>query len=91
MAQLSAPPQLPAKRLFRLPRAMARIVLSTVLESISIRPSSRKAVNPVQWPSEYLIALAKTDWEEISAKATSSMALRSLINPAVLAPRTSQR
>ena len=48
IAQLSAPPQLPANSEFRRPRAIGRIARSTVLESISIRPSSRKAVNPTQ-------------------------------------------
>jgi hypothetical protein len=71
--------------------ATARIVRSTVLESISIRPSFRKAVNPAQWLRVYLIASAKVDFAEIWSKTSSSIVLRSFINGAVLAWRTAKR
>jgi hypothetical protein len=61
------------------------------LESISIRPSFKKAVNPVQWLSVYLIAIAKPDFAEIWSKTSSSIALRSFINGAVRAWRTAWR
>ena len=47
-AQFSAPSSLPANSAFFLPRAIPRIERSTVLESISMRPSSRKRLNPSQ-------------------------------------------
>src|SRR5260370_37460652 len=42
IAQFSAPSSLPANRAFFLLRAIGRIARSTVLESISMRPSSSK-------------------------------------------------
>src|SRR4051794_34225341 len=48
IAQFSAPSSLPANRAFFLLRAIGRIARSTVLESISIRPSSRKRPSPSQ-------------------------------------------
>src|SRR5499427_8598919 len=48
IAQFSAPSSLPANREFFLLRAIGRIARSTVLESISMRPSSRKRTSPSQ-------------------------------------------
>jgi hypothetical protein len=48
IAQFSAPPSEPAKSAFLRLSAMGRIVRSTMLESISMRPSSRKRVSPSQ-------------------------------------------
>src|SRR5260370_27722756 len=48
IAQLSAPSSLPANSAFFLLRAIGRIARSIVLESISIRPSSRKRTSPSQ-------------------------------------------
>src|SRR5690348_1854146 len=48
IAQFSAPSSLPANRAFFLLRAIGRIARSTVLESISMRPSSRKRASPSQ-------------------------------------------
>ncbi len=45
-AQFSAPASWPAKRALLRFRAMGRIVLSTVLLSISMRPSVRKRPRP---------------------------------------------
>jgi hypothetical protein len=47
-SQFSPPPSEPAKRAFLRLRVIGRIERSTVLESISIRPSSRKRVGPSQ-------------------------------------------
>jgi hypothetical protein len=46
IAQCSPPLSEPAKRAFLRLRAMGRIVRSTTLVSISMRPSSRKRVSP---------------------------------------------
>jgi hypothetical protein len=48
IAQFSAPPSEPAKSAFFRLRAMGRIARSTILESISMRPSSTKRVRPSQ-------------------------------------------
>jgi len=48
IAQFSAPSSLPANSAFFLLRAIGRIARSIVLESISIRPSSRKRTSPSQ-------------------------------------------
>src|SRR5262245_8527841 len=45
-AQCSPPPSEPAKRRLLRPSAIGRIARSTTLESISMRPSSRKRVRP---------------------------------------------
>ena len=47
-AQFSPPPSEPAKSAFLRLRAMGLIERSTVLELISIRPSSRNRVRPSQ-------------------------------------------
>src|SRR4051812_17334354 len=46
IAQFSAPSSEPAKSAFFLLRATGRMLRSTVLESISMRPSSRKCRSP---------------------------------------------
>ena len=49
IAQWRAPPSLPANKALRRPRAIGRIVRSTVLVSSSSRPSFRNNTSPSQW------------------------------------------
>ncbi|MGX1350493.1 hypothetical protein AB7M49_004069 [Bradyrhizobium elkanii] len=49
MAHVSAPPSLPANKWFFFPSPIGLMVRSTVLLSISMRPSSMKRVRPSQW------------------------------------------
>ena len=49
IAQLAPPSSLPAKSAFFLFNASGRMERSTVLVSISMRPSSRKRLEPSQW------------------------------------------
>ena len=49
IAQLSAPSSLPANSAFLRFSAIGRMERSTILLSISMRPSSRKRMRPSQW------------------------------------------
>src|SRR5450755_2711118 len=58
MAHPAAPRSWPANSAFFLVKAKPRIERSTVFESISIRPSSRKRHKPSQWLRPWAIASA---------------------------------
>ena len=49
IAQLAPPSSLPAKSAFLRLKAIGRMMRSTTLVSISMRPSSRKQHSPFQW------------------------------------------
>ena len=69
MAQFCAPASCPAKSAFFLLRAMGRIVRSTVLLSISIRPSPRNRISPFQYLSIYFSAAPVGDLAETCRRA----------------------
>ena len=91
MAQFCAPASWPAKRLFLRPRAMGRMVRSTVLESISMRPSVKNRTNPSQYLAMYLSASPVGDLAETCNRAWSSQALNVAIKGADLVCRTTNR
>src|SRR3954470_2424977 len=78
IAHASAPRVDPANSAFRRPGAIGRIVRSTMLLSISTRPSVRNTVNPFQWLSVYLIAFARSDFCRLLSEALHQPNLESL-------------
>src|SRR5689334_24984668 len=75
IAHASAPRVDPANSAFRRPSAIGRIVRSTMLLSISPRPSVRNTVNPFQWLSVYLIAFARSDGGQLTACSAHAVPL----------------
>ncbi|PUB08460.1 hypothetical protein DFP92_1327 [Yoonia sediminilitoris] len=69
MAQFFAPAPWPAKSAFFLCRAMGRIVRSTALLSISMRPSVRNRINPSRYLAMYLRASPVGDLVETCIRA----------------------
>src|SRR6516225_1717804 len=62
----------PANNEFFLVMTIGLMARSTAFVSMSRRPSSRKRVSPVQWVSEYRIALARSELPEIRASRRTS-------------------
>ena len=68
VAQFAAPASWPAKRAFFRFNAMGRMVRSTALLSISIRPSARKRQRPAQYFAMYFNASPKGALTEMRAR-----------------------
>src|SRR6516225_7077161 len=91
IAQFSAPSSLPANRAFFLFRAIGRTLRSTVLESISMRPSSRKRTSPSQWLRPYRMAWAIDEPLATCTRIFSSQVFSVATRGLVFSCRTTRR